>query len=44
MSEAGYSVERIRADLDEMAQRFRHFNEPLPHERAEGKIKKMPWS
>ncbi len=44
MSEAGHSVERIRNDLDEMAHRFRHFNEPLPQERAEGKIKKMPWT
>ncbi len=42
MGEAGASVERLRADLDEMAQRFRHFNEP--HEPAQSKIKKMPWS
>ena len=44
MNEAGHSVERIRTDLDEMAKRFRHFNEPHAHERVEDKIKKMPWT
>ena len=44
MSEAGHSVERIRTDLDEMSQRFRHFNDPHGKERVEDKIKKMPWT
>ena len=44
MSQAGDTVERMRADLEEMAKRFRHFNEPHVRESAEGKIKKMPWS
>lgn len=49
MSEAGGTVERLRSDLDEMARRFRSFNEPRTLEpvqpvETQHKIKKMPWS